>query len=120
MIIELKAGDVVILYGPQMCGKTRLAEKLASERGSYVKINFMDLEHERSRLALLSQMFLTWVIDDVPAERLTITRLIDTIEVTKMSSDHLFPAVIICVTSLEQIDCLDQRVCTVVMANAVK
>jgi hypothetical protein len=73
---KIEKGRALVLAGPQGCGKTTLARKLASAAGSYVEMDARDLEEDGFALgAHLAQRPKTCIVDGFPRGEVSLTRL---------------------------------------------
>jgi ABC-type Mn2+/Zn2+ transport system ATPase subunit len=66
--IALKRGTVLVLAGPQGCGKTTIAADIALRHGTFKQIEAHQLDH-RTLFALLADAPQTLVVEGLPQHR---------------------------------------------------
>lgn len=64
---ELKHGQALVITGPQGCGKTALARKIAEMNGRFIEANAYELETHRALNALLASEPNTVIYEGFPA-----------------------------------------------------
>ena len=66
---ELKHGQALVITGPQGCGKTTLARKIAAQHGRFVETEAHQLETHRGLNDLLASEPSTVICDGLPASK---------------------------------------------------
>lgn len=66
MEYELNHGQALVITGPQGCGKSTLARKIAEERGSYIEVDARQLETHQGLNDLLASEPATLIVDGWP------------------------------------------------------
>lgn len=64
---ELKHGQALVITGPQGCGKTTLARKIAEKHGRFVETDAHQLETRRGLNDLMASEPSTVICDGLPA-----------------------------------------------------
>lgn len=75
MNAKIEKGRALVLAGPQGCGKTMLARKLAAAAGSYRELDARELESNRHFWPVLEQEPATCIVDGLPQGEETLQRL---------------------------------------------
>lgn len=75
MEYELKHGQALVITGPQGCGKTTLARKIAEKHGRFVEADAHQLETHRGLNDLLASEPSTVICDGMPESEDTQARL---------------------------------------------
>lgn len=66
MEYELKHGQALVITGPQGCGKSTLARKIAEEHGSFIEVDASQLETHQGLNDLLASEPATLIVDGWP------------------------------------------------------
>ena len=75
MEAKFEKGRALVLVGPQGCGKTLLARKLAAAAGSYRELNARELESNCDFWPVLEQEPATCIVDGLPQGKEVLLRL---------------------------------------------
>ena len=65
--IQLDRGTLVVLAGPQGCGKSRLAQRIADSRGRYATVDAPDLVNKPVMNSILRGKPQTLIVDGDPS-----------------------------------------------------
>ena len=87
---ELKHGQALVITGPQGCGKTTLARKIAEKHGRFIETDAHQLETHRGLNDLLASEPSTVICDGMPESEDTQARLkaLITGEAAKVERKH--------------------------------
>lgn len=71
--ITLTKGQALVLVGPQGCGKTTMAERIAKKHGSFIRIDSCELDHALA--AAISSEPDTVIAEGLPSNEAALVRV---------------------------------------------